>query len=63
MQTFLKHAIECGRLLIEAKATLPHGAWLPWLEANVSFGARQAQKYMRLADHADALPNRTLVRI
>jgi hypothetical protein len=56
-QTFLKQAIECGRLLIEAKAALPHGAWLPWLEANVSFGARQAQKYIRLADHADALPN------
>ena len=54
-QTFLKHAIECGRLLIEAKAALPHGAWLSWLEANVSFGVRQAQKYMRLADHADAL--------
>ena len=53
----MQHAIECGRLLIEAKAALPHGAWLPWVEANLSFGARQCQKYMRLAEHAEALPN------
>jgi len=49
------HAIECGRLLIEAKAKVPHGEWLPWLEANCTVGARMARHYMRLARHSDQL--------
>jgi Protein of unknown function (DUF3102) len=53
----VEHAIECGRLLIQAKASVAHGEWLPWIEANLTFGPRQAQKYMRLADRAEALPN------
>ena len=28
-----------GRCLIEAKSMLPHGAWLPWLNEKVSYGA------------------------
>ena len=46
----LERAAECGRRLIEAKALVPHGEWLPWLEANTNVGARQSQKYMRLAE-------------
>ena len=46
----LERAAECGRRLVEAKALVPHGQWLPWLEANTSVGARQSQKYMRLAE-------------
>src|SRR3954469_19186217 len=46
----IEHAIECGRLLIEAKTSLPHGKWLGWLEANTVVSARQSQKYMRLAE-------------
>lgn len=30
----LRYAIECGRMLAEHKASLKHGEWLPWLEAN-----------------------------
>lgn len=45
----LEHAAECGRLLLEAKAALPHGGWLPWLETNTSVSARQSQRYMRHA--------------
>lgn len=30
----IAHAIEAGRLLIDAKARLDHGAWLPWLSAH-----------------------------
>jgi hypothetical protein len=48
-RTALEHAAECGRLLLEAKASVPHGDWLPWLEANTSVSARQSQRYMRLA--------------
>jgi hypothetical protein len=56
-QTTMGHAIACGRLLLEAQESLGHGKWLPWIGENLSFGARQAQKYMRLARHADELPN------
>jgi Protein of unknown function (DUF3102) len=53
----IEHAIRCGELLIQAKASVPHGQWLPWLEANVSFADRQARKYMRVAKHADQIRN------
>lgn len=38
-----------GRCLTEAKQTLPHGEWLPWLNERVEFSERTAQKFMRLA--------------
>lgn len=38
-----------GRCLIEAKAMLPHGEWLPWLSERVGYSAKTAQNFMRLA--------------
>lgn len=38
-----------GRCLMEAKEMLPHGEWLPWLNEQVEFSERTAQKFMRLA--------------
>ena len=38
-----------GRGLMEAKALLPHGEWLPWLEEKVEFSESSAQRFMRLA--------------
>jgi hypothetical protein len=48
-RTSLAHAIEAGEKLIEAKAHLPHGQWLPWLREHVSISERSAQVYIRLA--------------
>lgn len=45
----LDHAVRVGQLLIEAKALVNHGEWLPWLEANCAVKRTQAEKYMRLA--------------
>lgn len=45
----MEYAAECGRLLLEAKKLVPHGEWLPWIEAHIEFGERQAQKYTRIA--------------
>src|SRR5262249_27837708 len=45
----IEQAIACGQLLLEAKAKVPHGKWLPWLRDNVTFGERSAQGYMRIA--------------
>lgn len=38
-----------GRGLIEAKALLSHGEWLPWLTERVEFSESTAQRFMRLA--------------
>jgi hypothetical protein len=49
-RTAIEHARRCGELLTQAKAAVPHGQWLPWLAEHCpDIGARQAQKYMRLA--------------
>lgn len=41
--------ITIGRGLMEAKALLPHGEWLPWLAEKVEFSEGTAQRFMRLA--------------
>jgi hypothetical protein len=45
----LQHAIAAGDLLIEAKAQVPHGRWLPWLTEHCAISERTAQAYMRVA--------------
>jgi Protein of unknown function (DUF3102) len=47
-------AVECGELLLQAKAQIEHGEWLFWLQANTHISIRQSQKYMRLARAAAA---------
>jgi hypothetical protein len=57
-RTAIQHAVACGKLLIEAKAQVAHGEWLPWVEEHLSFGDRQARKYMALAANAEQLAYR-----
>lgn len=45
----LHHALEAGRLLIDAKGQVQHGEWLGWIEANCTCAPRTAQLYMRVA--------------
>jgi len=45
----LQHALEAGRLLLEAKNQVDHGRWLPWLEANFDGSQRTARAYMLVA--------------
>jgi hypothetical protein len=49
------HAIKAGELLVEAKALLRHGQWLPWLTANCSLSERSAQLYMRIAKNCEQI--------
>jgi Protein of unknown function (DUF3102) len=51
------HAVKAGLLLIEAKKLFPHGGWLKWLKANVRFGVRHAQNYMKIASCPDEKRN------
>ena len=41
--------ITIGRGLMEAKALLSHGEWLPWLAEKVEFSEKAAQRFMLLA--------------
>jgi hypothetical protein len=52
-QSAVAHAVRAGELLIEAKATVGHGGWIPWLERNFAFTRQTASGYMRLAKHPD----------
>ena len=51
-----RYATECGRLLIQAKETVPHGGWDAWLRLNTTVSPRTAQLYMRIARHVERDP-------
>ena len=47
-------ATNCGLMLLQVKASLPHGRWLSWLKQQqesgaIEFSERTASKYMRVA--------------
>jgi hypothetical protein len=48
-KTAADRAIEAGRALLEAKALVKHGQWLPWLKEHCGLPERTAQLYMHIA--------------
>lgn len=48
-KTAATFAMEAGAALIEAKALMKHGQWLPWLKKHCGLSPRSAQGYMQLA--------------
>lgn len=48
--------IEIGRRLVAAHDRADHGTWLDWIERELPFGPRTAQRYTNLARWADAHP-------
>lgn len=48
--------LEIGRRLMEAKAQLDHGQWLPWLRDRAEFSERTAQQFMQVAREYSANP-------
>ncbi|MEY8386700.1 DUF3102 domain-containing protein [Oscillospiraceae bacterium 38-13] len=57
-QELARNIVGIGLRLIEAKAMLSHGEWLPWLKDNVCFSETTAQSYMKVAKE---FPNPQLV--
>jgi hypothetical protein len=55
LHSSLQHALAAGDLLIEAKAQLRHGEWLPWLNENCAVSERMARLYMRLAANRETI--------
>jgi hypothetical protein len=53
LHTSVAAAIEAGQKLIEAKAMLDHGEWLPWLR-KLGISPRTAQGHMALARNPNA---------
>lgn len=51
----VKNALECGQLLREQKAALPHGRWEKWLLLHCpEISASTARRYMRLSQRTQA---------
>ena len=48
-KTAAQRAIDAGHALIEAKALVKHGEWLPWLREHCALAERTAQLYMKIA--------------
>ena len=55
MMRGIEHALMAGELLTDAKALVPHGHWLSWLQDNCEVSQRTAQLYMRLHIRRDEL--------
>lgn len=58
-QTTVVSAISAGERLLEAKALLGHGKWLPWFTENFDFSERTARNYMRLAKHRESVQGKS----
>ena len=52
----VQHATNCGLMLLQVKASLNHGEWLPWLKQQqesgaIGFSHSHATRYMKLASN------------
>ena len=60
MRSTVYKAVEAGEILQQVKETLPHGEFTQWVENNVTFDIRTAQRYMKAHDNRDRLKNDTV---
>ncbi len=51
-----RYAIEAGRLLTDAKATVVHGGWDAWVRKHCRFSPRTARLYVAIFRHVEADP-------
>lgn len=58
----LQHAIAAGEKLVEAKALVKHGEWLPWLESHFPKSQRTASNCMKLARKSAEIADLPTVR-
>jgi hypothetical protein len=58
----IERAIAIGGLLAQARALVPHGGWIPWVEENCPFERRQAAKYMKAYVNRESLREMTRMK-
>jgi putative DNA primase/helicase len=63
LQQGLAHALEAGRLLLQAKERVRHGEWLAWLDEHCELSERLAQKYMQVAREVPRLEEANTPRV
>ena len=56
-------ALIAGKLLLEAKAQIDHGAWESWVTSNCGLAPRTARAYMQLAKTVPALEDSNRQRV
>lgn len=54
----IEHAMECGRLLAQARQGIAHGGWESYVRDRCGIAPRTARVYLRLDRERDRLPNR-----
>lgn len=52
-ESAVEHAIRCGQMLMQKKASLRHGEFEQWVTQNCEFSDRQARRYMQAAEKTD----------
>jgi hypothetical protein len=52
----ISDVIEMGKWLIEAKAVLSHGQWLPWIDSQLGWSHDKAQRCIRVARFSSHTP-------
>ena len=57
-RTVVDGIAKIGEALIRAKAALPHGTFLPWLQAEFDWTERTAQNFMSVAERFGTNPKR-----
>lgn len=55
--SMIEHAICAGEALIQAKAQVKHGEWLPWLSDNFRASEDTAERYMKVAANSARVRN------
>ncbi|WP_061232527.1 DUF3102 domain-containing protein [Leptospira noguchii] len=54
-KNMVRFAIEAGEILTKKKDELEHGEFIPWVENNLNFKIRTAQRYMRIYEKRDQI--------
>lgn len=57
-QSAIEHALECGRLLAQARADIRHGAWEAFVRERCGIAPRTARLYLQLDARRDRISNR-----
>lgn len=56
----VEYAMRCGEELVQLKAQLDHGQWLPWIERNFHASEWTARNYMRIASNRERVPDSSI---